>query len=103
MEAEEYYKEISQYGNILYTKDFTTTSGYATVKVIKYKQCVHIVDMLNGEVTNITLLFWKKGGNTMEIFLPTFCLILFILDRKGVLKWNKKITKSTLSIHTTNH
>lgn len=53
----EYYKKLSQYGKNLYTKDFTTASGYATVKVIEYIQCIHVVEMLNGEVTNITILF----------------------------------------------
>lgn len=54
---QDYYNEISKYGDILYTRDFTTNSGFATIKVIEYKQCVHIVDMLNGTVQEITILF----------------------------------------------
>ena len=53
----DYYKELTRYGKILYTKHFTFASGYACVKIIKFKQCLHVVDMLNGEVTNITILF----------------------------------------------
>lgn len=54
---QDYYNEISKYGDILYTKDLTTNSGYATIKIIEYKQCLHIVDMLNGTVQEITILF----------------------------------------------
>lgn len=53
----DYYKKLNRYGEILYTKHFTYTSGYACIKIIKYIQCVHVVEMLNGEVTNITILF----------------------------------------------
>ena len=54
---QDYYNEISKYGDILYIKDLTTNSGYATLKLIEYRQCLHVVDMLNGTVQEITILF----------------------------------------------
>lgn len=53
----DYYKKLNRYGKILFTKHFNHTSGYACVKIIKYTECIHVVEMLNGEVTNITILF----------------------------------------------
>lgn len=54
---QEQYLELSRYGKIVYTKDYITNSGYATLKLIEYKQCMHIVELLNGDVQNITILF----------------------------------------------
>lgn len=54
---QDYYNVLSKYGDILYTKDLTTNSGYATIKLIEYKQCLHVVDMLNGTVQEITIIF----------------------------------------------
>ena len=54
---QDYYNEISKYGDILFTKDYITNSGYASLKLIEYKQCMHIVELLNGDVQNITILF----------------------------------------------
>ena len=53
----DYYKKLNRYGEILFAKDFTFASGYVCVKIIKFIQCMHVVEMLNGEVTNITILF----------------------------------------------
>ena len=53
----DYYKELNRYGEILYTGHFSHLAGYASVKMIKFKQCLHVVELLNGEVTKITLLF----------------------------------------------
>lgn len=54
---QDYYKELNRYGKTVYTKDYITNSGYATLKLIEYKQCLHIVELLNGNVQNITILF----------------------------------------------